>query len=148
MRVLIDTNILLDVLSNRPEFVDMSSKVWKLCETHRVQGFISALSIANIVYILRKELSAKKTKEVIEDLFLIFNVADLSSQDIKNAVASDYSDFEDALQIACANRILADYIITRDSKGFSKSNIIAISPDVFVRGVISKEVKLGYLHEE
>ena len=69
MRVLIDTNILLDVLSNRPEFVDMSSKVWKLCETHRVQGFISALSIANIVYILRKELSAKKTMEVIEDLF-------------------------------------------------------------------------------
>ena len=51
MVLLIDANIILDVLLNRPEFVKESSLVWKLCETEQAKGYISALTFANLVYI-------------------------------------------------------------------------------------------------
>lgn len=78
MKALIDTNVILDVLCSRESFVKFSSIVWKYCEVSRIKGYISALSVPDIVYILRKEL---KTKQVIDTLFLIFNVADLRTSD-------------------------------------------------------------------
>ena len=60
MKLLIDTNVILDVLCNRPEFVYDASKVFKFCEVKKVDGYICALSIPNIVYIMRKELDSEK----------------------------------------------------------------------------------------
>ena len=60
MRCLIDANVLLDVLANREPFVEDSSKIWKLCETEQAEGCVSALSIANLMYIMRKELSPRR----------------------------------------------------------------------------------------
>lgn len=57
MKVLIDTNVILDVLCDRKEFVHSSLQVWKNCEIGAVEGCVSAMSIPNIIYILRKELS-------------------------------------------------------------------------------------------
>jgi len=65
MKVLIDTNIILDVLFKRPNFYEDSAKVFKLCEVKRISGVISALSIPNIMYILRKELDSEKTNYII-----------------------------------------------------------------------------------
>lgn len=132
MRILVDTNVLLDVLCNRKEFVGMSAKVWKCCETKIAEGHISALSVPNIVYILRKELDAKKTKEIIDRIGLIFTIDDLKADDIKKAAALEYSDFEDTLQIICAERIKADYIVTRNINDFSDSSIPAVSPRDFI----------------
>ena len=132
MRILVDTNILLDVLCNRKEFVDMSAKVWKCCETGIADGHISALSIPNIVYILRKELDAKKTKEIIDRIGLIFTFDDLRAEDLKKAAALEYTDYEDALQSVCAERIKADYIVTRNIKDFSDSSVPAMSPMDFI----------------
>lgn len=73
MKVLIDTNIILDVLCKRNGFFEDSEKIFKLCEVKKIEGYISALSIPNIVYIMRKELDAEKIKEVLQNLSLIFN---------------------------------------------------------------------------
>ena len=132
MRILVDTNVLLDVLCNRKEFVGMSAKVWKCCETRIVEGHISALSVPNIVYILRKELDAKKTVEIIDRIGLIFTIDDLRAEDLKKAAAFEYSDFEDALQSICAERVKADHIVTRNIKDFQGSSITAISPADFI----------------
>lgn len=83
MKVLIDTNIILDVLCNRKEFVENSAKVFKLCEVKKITGYVSALSIPNIVYIMRKELNTEKVKEVIEKLSLIFENYRLKSRRFK-----------------------------------------------------------------
>ena len=63
MVLLIDANIILDVLLNRPEFVKESSLVWKLCETEQAKGYISALTFANLVYIMRKQLTPEKIED-------------------------------------------------------------------------------------
>ena len=60
MRLLIDANVILDVLQNREPHVKDSSVIWKLCETRQAEGFISALTFANLVYIMRRQVSAVK----------------------------------------------------------------------------------------
>lgn len=128
MKVLIDTNIILDVLCRRPEFYEDSVKVFKLCEVKKILGVLSALSIPNIVYIMRKELNTEKIQEIIDYLSLIFTIADLKSDDLKKAARMNFKDYEDAIQSACATRIKADYIITRNIRDFTGSKVTAIKP--------------------
>ena len=129
MKVLIDTNIVLDVLCNRKDFVENSSKVFKLCETKKFEGYLSAISVPNIAYILRKELSIKKLKSIIVKLNIIFSIIELKPNDLILATDLDFKDYEDALQSVCANRIKADFIITRNTKDFKNSPIKAITPE-------------------
>ena len=128
MKVLIDTNIILDVLCKRLAFYEDSAKIFKLCEVKKISGVISALSIPNIMYILRKELDADKTREILDSLMLIFSVADLKADDLKKAADMRFKDYEDAIQSACATRIKANYIVTRNIKDFSESKVTAIKP--------------------
>ena len=98
MRLLIDGNILLDVLQKRePHFSD-SVQIWKLCETEMAYGFISALTFANLVYVMRKELDPEKIEETLRVLSLIFHFTDLSVADLTNASKMKWNDFEDAIQ--------------------------------------------------
>lgn len=128
MKVLIDTNVVLDVLCKREGFYEDAARIMKYCEVNKITGVISALTIPNIVYIMRKELDAQKTRDVIEKLQLVFTIADLRSDDIKKALSMNFKDFEDALQSACASRIKADYIITRNIRDFINSKVTAIKP--------------------
>lgn len=126
--MLIDTNVVLDVLCKREGFYEDAARIMKYCEVNKITGVISALTIPNIVYIMRKELDAQKTRDVIEKLQLVFTIADLKSDDIKKALSMNFKDFEDALQSACASRIKADYIITRNIRDFINSKVTAIKP--------------------
>ena len=128
MKVLIDTNVILDVLCGRAEFLEASSMVWKYCEINKLSGVISALSIPNIVYILRKELDPDKTKEIIDRLMLIFDVAELKAEDLRKAADMKFADYEDAVQMCCAARINADFIVTRNVRDFVSSPIPAVKP--------------------
>lgn len=135
MKVLIDTNVILDVLCDRPDFAEASSKVWKYCEINQIEGYISALSIPNIVYILRKELTPEKTLKLIQQIMMIFEIAELKASDLKNAAEILTSDFEDAVQMCCASRIKADYIITRNIRDFKDSKGPALKPSEFLERV-------------
>ena len=128
MVLLIDTNIVLDVLLNRSEFVKDSSMVWKLCETDKATGYVSALTFANLVYIMRKQLTPDKIEEVYQKLSLIFRFADLSVSDLAHAAELNWKDFEDAVQSVTAERIHADYIITRNVRDFAQSKVVAFTP--------------------
>lgn len=128
MKVLIDTNVILDVLCSREEFLEASSRVWKYCEVNKLTGVISALSVPNIVYILRKELDPDKTKDIIDRLMLIFDVAELKAEDLRKAAEMKTADFEDAVQMCCADRINADFIVTRNVRDFVSSPVPAVKP--------------------
>ena len=128
MRVLIDTNVILDVLTNREEFADDAVKVFKLCEVRRLEGYISALTLPNLVYIMRKELKREQVKDVVEKLSLLFGIVDLREEDVKRAADMDIPDYEDALQCVQAARIKADFIVTRNLKDFKNSKVMAVKP--------------------
>ena len=128
MVLLIDTNIVLDVLLNRPEFVKDSSMIWKLCETEQAKGYISTLTYANMMYIMRKQLTPDQIEDVYRKLNLIFEFADFSPAVLDRAVSMKWKVFEDAVQSATAEHIHADYIITRNLKDFTKSKVMAFTP--------------------
>ena len=128
MKVLIDTNVILDVLYKREGFYEDSLKIWKLCETRKLDGYISALSIPNIVYILRRELDPEKTLEVINNINLVFKIYDLKSDIIMQKKKKKTKDYEDALQMVTAQKLKASFIVTRNIKDFAGSKIIAVKP--------------------
>ena len=92
MKLLIDANILLDVLQKREPYCRDSALIWKLCETEQAEGCVSALSIANLVYIMRKELSPETIEEVLGKLSLIFSIVELTPADIAKAAEMKWTD--------------------------------------------------------
>lgn len=128
MVLLVDTNIILDVLLSRPEFVKDSSMIWKLCETEQANGYLSTLTYANMMYVMRKQLTPDQIEDVFRKLNLIFEFADFSPAVLERAVAMKWKDFEDAVQSATAESVHADYIVTRNLKDFMKSKVIAFTP--------------------
>ncbi len=128
MKLLIDANILLDVLQKREPHYRDSALIWKLCEAEQAEGYVSALSFADLVYVMRKELNAEMVLDVQKKMALIFRFADLTAADITRAVEMQWDDFEDAVQAAAAERIHADHIITRNVRDFRQSRIVAFTP--------------------
>ena len=129
MKILIDTNVILDVLMERKPFAENAAKIFKLCEVKKIAGYISALSVPNIVYIMRKELDAEKISEILRQLSLIFSFVDLKAADLIKASELNFGDYEDALQSVAAGRIHADYIVTRNVKDFNGSKVMAVKPE-------------------
>lgn len=97
MVILIDTNILLDVLMKRSPFDKASALVWKICETRKATGYISTLSYANIMYIMRKQLHESQIENIYEKMSLLFRFASFYDKVLKNAVHMKWKDFEDAI---------------------------------------------------
>ena len=137
MRLLIDTNILLDVLQEREPYLDNSLKIWGYCEDKYVEGYISAMSPSNIAYVMRRELTPDRMQEVFIALALAFKFADLSLSELETAADMKWRDFEDAIQSATASRIHADYIITRNTKDFEGSNVRALTPEEYFTEVFT-----------
>ena len=135
MKLLIDANILLDVLQNREPFVQASSVIWKLCETEKAKGYVSALTFANLVYIMRKELDPEKIEETLHALSLIFEFADFNASDLLRAAELNWDDFEDAVQSVTAERIHAEYIITRNVRDFIRSKVVAFTPSELIERI-------------
>ena len=135
MKLLIDANIILDVLQKREPHYKYSAIIWKLCETCKVTGYVSVLTFMNRVYILRKELAPEKIEETYKALSLIFTFEDLTEEDVKNALTKKQKDFEDAVQMETAERVGADFIITRNVKDFMKFPVPAYTPLEFMQRV-------------
>ena len=139
MKLLIDANILLDVLQKREPHYKYSSIIWKLCEAGKAQGFVSVLTFMNLVYILRKELTPDKIEDSYKALSLIFTFEELTQNDVTNAFEMRLKDFEDAVQIQTAQRVGADFIITRNVKDFMKSPVPAYTPVELIQRIEFEE---------
>ena len=131
-KVYIDTNIFVDVFLIREPFVFDSGNLLELCVNKTISGFTSTTSVSNLYFILKKELAGKRTKEILSQLMTIVDVSLIDSSIIKEALQSDFSDFEDAIQYYCALQFGMDYIITRNEKDFRRSKIPVLSPKKFI----------------
>ncbi|MBQ9498451.1 MAG: PIN domain-containing protein [Selenomonadaceae bacterium] len=132
MRILVDTNVLIDVVTMREPFLVASVKIFEICQEKVVMGAIAAHSISNMSYILRKDFSRDKLREIFLNIFEVFRVEAVDFSKLLATVADDtFTDFEDCLQVQCAKSFRADYIVTRNVKDFSASEIPAITPEDF-----------------
>ena len=132
MNVLIDTNVIIDYLQNREEFIS-SAQVVMMCAKKEINGFMAAHSIPNIFFILRKEFSEEERRELLLSIIKIIPIVNINHDKIVSALMrKEFIDFEDCLQDECAEEIGAAYIVTRNIKDFTKSKIPAVIPSDFV----------------
>jgi len=124
---MLDTNIVVDILSRREGYED-SLRLLKYCELGRIDSFVSAITVTDVMYILRKHISPDLVRETVQTLLLIVDVAHILKSDIKSAFISEMRDYEDAVQASCAERMKADFIVTHNLKDFTAFSIPAISP--------------------
>ena len=136
MRVLLDTNILIDFIAQRPPFVKNAKAILGLCTDKKIDGCIAVHSVTNAFYILRKDVTADDRRKVLAELCNLLTVVGIDKRKILSALANDdFTDVEDCLQTECAKEFSADYIVTRNVKDFQYSTIPAISPDEFLKKV-------------
>ncbi len=128
MRVLLDTNILLDVLLKRDPWVTQSSAVWQAHDQDKITAQVMACAITDIFYVARR-LAGLQTAHTAARLCLqTFEICAVDHQALEQAQMLSGNDFEDNLQIACAGLANLDAIITRDKKGFQASTIPILTP--------------------
>jgi predicted nucleic acid-binding protein len=136
MVVLIDTNIILDFLLKSEPFVDEANAIYKFCSETENTGYITAHTITNIFYILRKRFSSVERKNMLSDICSLMEVAGIDKEQIINTLSDDnFDDIEDCLQAECAKTVGAEYIITRNTSDFMNSPIRAVLPNEFLREV-------------
>lgn len=130
MKILVDTNIIIDALASRIPFSKDAEKIFLLAAQEKIEAFISAASITDIYYILRKYSSEKSSRNAILSLCQIFKVVAVSESECIKALDSTIPDYEDALQDICARMAHMDVILTSDAT-FLKHSSLALSPAMF-----------------
>ena len=132
-QVFFDTNVLIDFLADRKPFSLYAAKLFNESLDQTIKIYVSAVSFNNVYYILRQSLSHSATLNVLSELHKLTEVIEVNGNMIENALKSDFTDFEDAIQYQCAKSIKSiDCIVTRDPKGFKLSTIPILAPNELI----------------
>jgi len=138
MKVLIDTNVVLDVLINNAVFFANSKKIFDFAEQRRITGFISASAITDIFYIAQRKFGKKTIKEAIKKVLKVFYPATVTDNNIYQALDLDWDDFEDSVQYIVGEGLSVDYIVTRNIKDFVFGSIPAVTPEQLIETITNK----------
>ena len=137
MKVMCDTNIILDVLLDQEPFAEASAKVLSLFEAGTLDGYTTASCITDIFYIVRKHLhSSDDAYDAVNKILKILKVCDVHEADVREALRQRAYDFEDCLVAVCAKAIGCEVIVTRDKKGFFEPG----GKNLYARGTSKKNV--------
>ncbi|UJB71131.1 PIN domain-containing protein [Acaryochloris sp. 'Moss Beach'] len=128
MKVLIDTNVVLDVLLERQPFVENAIALFEQIELGNIAGAIAATTLTNIFYIIRKAESREAAISAVNRLLIGLQFCAVDRQTVETALSLGLKDFEDSIQLACALLNQLDGIVTRDSKDFIGSQLPIYSP--------------------
>jgi len=128
-RLLVDTNVLLDVIGQREPHYKDSVRIWELAECGQVEAFVSAISFNNVFYIVRRLANHKTAISAVEKIREIFKTAPVDENSVDAALGSAVRDFEDAIQYACAKAVGARWLLTRNVTDYPRTGKpTAISP--------------------
>ncbi len=128
-RILVDTNVVLDVLLDRQPYAEASGSVWAAVETGVSEGRLSAHAVTTLHYLVRKELGNIKARHMISTILRVYGVARVDAAVIQEALQLSAPDFEDAVTAAAARLADCDFIVTRDPKWFRGSPVRALTPE-------------------
>ena len=134
MKVLIDTNIALDILLKRQDYPN-AEVIYSLAEKSKIACYISASAITDIFFLSKKDLGKKPAKEALKTLLSVFKPAAVTDSHIYKALDLAWDDFEDSVQYIVGESFAADYIVTRNAKDYSSGSITAVSPEDFLKTI-------------
>ena len=131
-KVFVDTDIIYDVLAIREPFYQSAAILFTLADEEKITITISALSFANIYYLLSKELSGEQAKQILRKFRILIKIAPIDDKIIDLALNSDFSDFEDAVQHFCAIENECAIILTRNLKDYKKAQIPVMTAQDYI----------------
>ena len=132
MKVLFDTNIILDVLLDRMPFAEKASYLMAKAEKGDIEGFLGATSVTTLFYLLQKTLGEKIAKGKIKVLLSIFEPLPINRRILEKALEAPFTDFEDAVLHEAAYYAGLEYILTRNERDFKKSKLPVLNPTEFI----------------
>lgn len=144
MKAVIDTCVVVDALQSREPFCRDAQTIFLLCANQQFEGFLTAKAITDIYYLTHRQThSDKATRDIISKLCTLFSLADTTELDIRNAISSEISDFEDAVIVETAARSGADCIVTRNTKDYSKSQVPVYTPEGFIALISEPDIAIS-----
>ena len=138
MKILVDTNVVLDVMLDREPFSLHAAKLLSKVESKKLAGFLGATTVTTIYYIARKTVGSEQARMEIDKLFKIFEVAPINKPILESAVKSEISDFEDAVLHEAGKNVEVDAIVTRNPKDFKKGTLPVYSSEELLK-LLEKE---------
>jgi len=131
--VFIDTDVIVDFLTDRKPFSLESAKLFSLIDQKKVKGSVSSLSFSNLYYVLRKFGTHKKVISSLHELSELVDILKVDSDTVKSALVSDFRDFEDSIQyFAAQDNKKVDCIITRNIRDYKDSSLPVMTPETFL----------------
>ena len=137
LRILVDTNIVLDVLAKREPHYTTSAAVWTLVEQGEVEGRLAAHTVTTLYHLIAKHLGQPEATLNITKLIKVFDVATVDGDVINKALTLAWKDFEDAVQMAAAFQAQVNYLITRNPKDF-KTELVRVLPPGSLLALLSE----------
>jgi len=131
--ILVDTNIILDLLSKREGFYKDAQELFTLSDYNKVKLYVSSLSIANIHYLLSKNLTSDEARKILIKFKVLVEVLPMDDKILELALVSDFNDFEDAIQYHSALENKLDVIVTRNKKDFKDSILPIFTAQEFLK---------------
>ncbi|MBN1673445.1 MAG: PIN domain-containing protein [Kiritimatiellae bacterium] len=128
MRVLVDTNVVLDVLLARKPFAQAATELFAMAERSEIEAFLCATTITTVDYLLNQSLSRAEAQKALHRLLELFEIAPVNRSVIEEALGSKVADFEDAVLEHAGRLAGAEAVVTRNTKDFRKASIKAIDP--------------------
>ena len=139
MRVLVDTNVVLDVLLERRPFSEAAAQVFALVEESRIEGFLCATTLTTVDDLLGQALAPAKAREALQRLLNLFEIAPVNRPVLEQALRSGIAAFEDAVLEQAGRLVAVDAITTRNVRDFGKSTVTVFDPLELISTVKAKE---------
>ncbi len=131
-KILIDTNVILDIALDRKPFVEKSKEFLRLIVNQNIEAFITATTVTDIYYITQKVTGHKQAIGFLKNLTRFIKIAGVDSVSIINALNSNMADFEDAVQTESAKTNEISIIITRNKEDFEGSGLTVFNPNEYI----------------
>ena len=128
IHALLDTNVVLDILLDRPPWNTNAAILWRAVLNRRFTAYITATSVTDIFYIIRRHSGHEKAWQAVHTCLDQLSIVTVRIDELRLATTMEGSDFEDNLQVACAISRQLDLIVTRNLEGFSGDNIPILTP--------------------
>jgi len=138
MRVMLDTNVLIDYFTKREPYYQDAFKLRVMQEFGDVELWASVQSFSDIAYVLRGDTDSNKLQQAFLSSLSFLHVCSLDQEDLKSACRAAWEDFEDCLIEQCTKKLKAEYILARDASGFARSSATVLRPHEFFDHISSR----------
>jgi len=133
--ILCDINFILDIFLKREPFYSSAAQIFTMVEAKQLKGYLCSNSFPTLFYILAKELKRDKAMKILEKVRIVFRVAAVDEKVIDLSLASDFRDFEDAVQYYSAINAKTNCLITRNKTDYISDGLSIMTPEEFLAAI-------------